>query len=80
MKDFHSEIERRREERKRQRSNTWINLIIRIIALIFVILIIRYMNSIRTNRINSILFNFNETDSTEIINPEKSANHDLFEE
>ncbi|MBC8485709.1 MAG: hypothetical protein ISS80_00080 [Candidatus Cloacimonetes bacterium] len=42
MSDLKEEFKRRREERRRYRSNTWTNFFIRILALIFVILIIRH--------------------------------------
>lgn len=47
---FKEELQRRIEERRRQKSNTWFNLIIRILALIFVIMIIRYFGSIRAKK------------------------------
>lgn len=68
--DFHEEIERRRSERRRQRSNTWLNLIIRIIALIFILLIIRYFGIIRSSRLKSF-FQQETIDSTSIQFPEK---------
>lgn len=42
MREFKEEFEKRREERRRYRSNTWTNFFIRILALIFVILVIRH--------------------------------------
>ena len=42
MKEFKEEIEKRRQEHRNMRSSTWINFIVRILALIFVIMIIRY--------------------------------------
>jgi hypothetical protein len=38
---FKEEFERRKNERRAKKSNTWMNFIIRIIVLIFLILIIR---------------------------------------
>ena len=42
MSDLKEEFKRRREERRRYRSNTWTNFFIRILALIFVVLVIRH--------------------------------------
>jgi len=44
MKEFKEEIEKRRQERRNVRSSTWINFILRILALIFVIMTIRYFS------------------------------------
>ena len=44
MKEFKEEIERRRQERRGMRSSTWVNFIIRILALVFVVMIIRYFS------------------------------------
>jgi len=44
MKEFKEEIERRHQERRSLRSSTWINFIIRILALVFVVLLIRYFS------------------------------------
>ena len=45
MDEFKQELERRREQRRRKRTSTWTNFFFRILALIFVILIIRYFAS-----------------------------------
>ncbi|MBT3168814.1 MAG: hypothetical protein HN952_04295 [Candidatus Cloacimonetes bacterium] len=42
MKSVKELIEKRREQMRAKRSSTWINMIIRIIVLIFVILVIRH--------------------------------------
>ncbi|MBN1326796.1 MAG: hypothetical protein JW996_02470 [Candidatus Cloacimonetes bacterium] len=42
MDDFREEIQRRRYERRQQRSNSWINFILKIIFFIFVVLMIRF--------------------------------------
>jgi len=42
MKSVKELIEKRREQMRVKRSSTWINMIIRIIVLIFVILVIRH--------------------------------------
>ncbi|MDP8203981.1 MAG: hypothetical protein P9L95_05565 [Candidatus Tenebribacter mawsonii] len=44
MKEFKEEIEKRRQEHRSMRSSTWVNFIVRILALIFVIMIIRYFS------------------------------------
>ncbi|RLC51862.1 MAG: hypothetical protein DRI23_04130 [Candidatus Cloacimonadota bacterium] len=69
--DFHDEILRRREERRRKRSNTWLNLIIRIIALIFVIAIIRYFGTVRVEQLERKSRN-SVVDSTQIFFPDKN--------
>lgn len=46
MDDFKKEIENRFKDRKNKRSNTWSNLIIRILILIFLIMLIKqFVNS-----------------------------------
>jgi len=53
MKEFKEEIERRRQERRSMRSSTWINFIIRILALIFVVMIIRYFSDSNPDKFRS---------------------------
>jgi len=53
MKEFKEEIERRRQERRRLRSSTWINFIIRILALAFIVLIIRYFSDSNPDKFRS---------------------------
>ena len=67
--DFRQEIEHRRKERRRQRSNTWTNLIIRIIALIFVILVIRYFGTLKEKQLKTF-FPKTTADSIQVIFPE----------
>ncbi|MBC8385649.1 MAG: hypothetical protein H8E57_09060 [Candidatus Cloacimonetes bacterium] len=43
MNEFKEEIERRRTDRRKKRSSTWIGLVLRIILLIFVIMIMRFL-------------------------------------
>lgn len=47
---FKEELERRISERRKQKTNSWFNLIIRILVLIFVIMIIRYFGSLRARK------------------------------
>ncbi len=63
---FKDEIQRRISERKQQKSNTWFNLIIRILALIFVILIIRYFGALREKRIEFLLKNYPQQDTIQV--------------
>ncbi len=53
MKEFKEEIERRRQERRSMRSSTWINFIIRILALVFVVMIIRYFSDSNPDKFKS---------------------------
>jgi len=53
MKEFKEEIERRRQERRSMRSSTWINFIIRILALVFVVMIIRYFSDSNPDKFRS---------------------------
>ncbi|MDP8201341.1 MAG: hypothetical protein P9M11_04305 [Candidatus Tenebribacter burtonii] len=53
MKEFKEEIEKRRQVRRNMRSSTWINLIIRILALIFVVMIIRYFSDANPEKFRS---------------------------
>jgi len=53
MKEFKEEIERRRQERRSMRSSTWINFIIRILALVFVVMIIRYFSESNPDKFRS---------------------------
>ncbi|MCF7792640.1 MAG: hypothetical protein K9N09_00795 [Candidatus Cloacimonetes bacterium] len=47
---FKEELERRIHERRKQKTNSWFNLIIRILALVFVVMIIRYFGSLRAKK------------------------------
>jgi len=60
MNKFKDELERRKEERRSKTFSTWKNLILRILLLICVVLIIRYLSSVKANKIN---FFFNSPDS-----------------
>jgi len=53
MKEFKEEIEKRRQERRSLRSSTWINFIIRILALIFIVLLIRYFSDSNPDKFRS---------------------------
>ncbi|HPR17043.1 MAG TPA: hypothetical protein PLD62_02240 [Candidatus Cloacimonadota bacterium] len=48
---FKEELERKMAERRRQKSSSWINLIIRILILVFVVIIIRYFSTMRVKRL-----------------------------
>lgn len=67
INDFQEEIARRKEERRLQRSNTWFNLAIRILALIAIIVVMRYLGQMRARKI-AYLLQPNIPDSTEMIN------------
>jgi len=62
MKEFKEEIERRRQKRRSMRSSTWINFIIRILALIFVVMIIRYFSDSNPDKFRSWI-SISKTDS-----------------
>ncbi|MCD4795875.1 MAG: hypothetical protein K8R49_01710 [Candidatus Cloacimonetes bacterium] len=51
MNEFKEELLRRRENRRKKRISTWTNLLIRILALIFVIAIIRYLGKSNVRKI-----------------------------
>ena len=53
MKEFKEEMERRRQERRGMRSSTWVNFIIRILALVFVVMIIRYFSDANPDKFRS---------------------------
>jgi len=65
MKEFKEEIERRRQERRGMRSSTWINFIIRILALIFVVMIIRYFSDSDPDKFRSWITTI-KTDSIQV--------------
>jgi len=65
MKEFKEEIERRRLERRSMRSSTWINFIIRILALVFVIMIIRYFSDSNPDKFRSWI-STSKTDSIQV--------------
>jgi hypothetical protein len=65
MKEFKEEIEKRRQERRRMRSSTWINFIIRILALIFVVMIIRYFSDSDPDKFRSWITTI-KTDSIQV--------------
>ncbi len=54
MNEFKEELLRRRENRRKKRISTWTNLLIRILALIFVIVIIRYLGKSNVRKIESL--------------------------
>jgi len=45
MKSFREEFQRRKEDRRRSRSASWLHWLLKIIFFIFVILMIRYFGS-----------------------------------
>ena len=65
MKKFKEEIEKRRQERRSMRSSTWINFIIRILALVFVVMIIRYFSDPNTDKFRSWITSA-KTDSVQV--------------
>ena len=65
MKEFKEEIERRRQERRSMRSSTWINFIIRILALVFIVIIIRYFSDANPNKFRSWISS-SKTDSIQV--------------
>lgn len=64
--DFREEIARRKQERKQQRSNTWFNMIIRILALVAIIIVMRYLGQMRAKKVEYLLRS-NAPDTTEVI-------------
>ncbi len=65
MKEFREEMERRRQERRSMRSSTWINFIIRILALVFVVMIIRYFSDSNPDKFRSWITS-TKTDSIQV--------------
>jgi len=65
-RDLKEEIERRKNERRHQRSNTWLNLILRIMLFAAIIFAIRHFGKIRAKKIGMMLQS-NTPDTTEII-------------
>ncbi|MCF7859318.1 MAG: hypothetical protein K9N07_08375 [Candidatus Cloacimonetes bacterium] len=65
MKEFREEIEKRRLERRNKRSSTWVNFFVRILALIFVILIIRYFSDADPDKFRSWIAS-EQADSIEV--------------
>lgn len=65
MNKFKEELERRKEERRNKTLSTWKSLIFRILLLVGVVLIIRYLSSIKANRINDF-FNSPDSQKTEL--------------
>ncbi|OQX71622.1 MAG: hypothetical protein B6D62_01700 [Candidatus Cloacimonas sp. 4484_275] len=56
MKKFREELERRKNERRKKRSSTWIGLIIRILILAFVIMIMKTLGTPVAKKTTDILF------------------------
>ena len=65
MKEFKEEIEKRRQERRSMRSSTWINFIIRILALVFVVMIIRYFSDPNPDKFRTWISS-SKTDSIQV--------------
>lgn len=65
MKEFKEKIERRRQEMRNKRSSTWVNFIIRILALVFVIMIIKYFSNSNPDKFRSWVTS-SKTDSIQI--------------
>lgn len=61
---FRQELERRISERRREKTNSWVNLFIKILILVFVILIIHYFGGIRSRKIIQF-YNLQEPKQTE---------------
>lgn len=65
MKEFKEKIERRRQEMRNKRSSTWVNFIIRILALVFVIMIIKYFSNSNPDKFRSWVTS-SKTDSIQV--------------
>ncbi len=65
MKEFKEEMERRRQERRGMRSLTWVNFIIRILVLVFVVMIIRYFSNPNPDKFRSWI-NFASPDTVQV--------------
>jgi hypothetical protein len=65
--DFQEEIARRKEKRRGQRSNTWIDFFLRILLFAAIILVIRHFGKIRSQKIG-VMLQSNTPDTTEVIN------------
>lgn len=65
MNKFKEEIEKRRQERRSMRSSTWVNFIIRILALVFVVMIIRYFSDSNPDKFRSWISSA-KTDSVQV--------------
>ena len=65
MKEFKEEMERRRQERRGMRSSTWVNFIIRILVLVFVVMIIRYFSNPNPDKFRSWITS-TQTDSVQV--------------
>ena len=64
--DFKEEIKRRKYERRHQRSNTWINLLLRILLFAVIIFVIRHFGKIRARKIG-VMLQPGTPDTTEVI-------------
>ncbi|MCK5051502.1 MAG: hypothetical protein KAS53_07220 [Candidatus Cloacimonetes bacterium] len=58
-------MERRRRERRGMRNSTWVNFIIRILALVFVVMIIRYFSDSNSDKFRSWITS-TKTDSVQV--------------
>ncbi len=65
MKEIKEKIERRWQEMRNKRSSTWVNFIIRILALVFVIMIIRYFSNSNPDKFRSWVTS-SKTDSIQV--------------
>lgn len=61
MSEFKNKIEERRRERREAKSSSWINLLIKIAILIFIITIVRYALTNRGEKTEELIKNeFNQ--------------------
>lgn len=67
--DFRQEIARRKQDRRLQRSNSWFSMIIRILAFIAIIVVMRYLGQMRAKKIGYLLQS-NAPDTTEVFREE----------
>ncbi|MDO9577116.1 MAG: hypothetical protein Q7J16_04460 [Candidatus Cloacimonadales bacterium] len=64
--DFREEIARRKQERRRQSSNTWVNMFLRILLFAAIIIVIRHFGKIRAEKIG-VMLQSHTADTTEVI-------------
>jgi ABC-type phosphate transport system permease subunit len=71
MSDLHREIEKRYQKRHRNKIFTWINFLVRLILLIVVIMIIRFLSNPETEIFRNFLMgNSSQNTKTENIQSE----------
>ncbi|MFO7896806.1 MAG: hypothetical protein R6U84_07735 [Candidatus Cloacimonadales bacterium] len=70
MSHLHEEIEKRYQKRHRNKIFTWINFLVRIILLLVVIMIIRFLSSPETELFRNFLMGGSSASETENIQSE----------